>query len=126
MAHRMMVYPPPSFNFVELEATIKFVLAEVESEDCDKSGLLECVMCSEVGSCQDVKRVLSHVLMLASCDENVLLELMLVEDGNEKLATNHPTEILVHLHPKNVTTKRQSPTIEHGTKHLECDKVEEM
>ena len=121
----MVVYPLSSFNFVELEATIKVVLAEVESKGSSKTDLLECVMCTKVGSWQDLQGILSDILVLASSDPNVLVEPMSPDANNNIGATKPLIGILMQLHLNDVAMERQLPTPEGSSKHAECQKVEE-
>ena len=99
---------------MELEAAIKVVLTDVESNERDVNGLLECVLCTEVESCQDKQGVLSDVMMLASCDPKVLQKPILADVDNKKLAIKHQTNIPMHLHRNNVTIKEQSPNANLG------------
>ena len=54
-----IAHPRPTFDFLELEAAIDAMLAEAEAKERNESGSLpKCVMCTHLGSMEDVEGLL--------------------------------------------------------------------
>ena len=62
----MITYPRSAWNFEALEVTIDSLLPKVDVKQREGSSFSTCLICTNVGSSQDIKEVLSDNLLTTS------------------------------------------------------------